>query len=95
MREVYRARETKLGRDVAIKVLPGVFLENPERLARFEREARVPAALNHPHISAIYGVEDAGDLLPATCCRRRAGGCSRRGCFSSACAGISKLGKRT
>lgn len=66
MREVYRARETKLGRDVAIKVLPGVFLENPERLARFEREARVPAALNHPHISAIYGVEDAGDLLPAT-----------------------------
>ena len=59
MGEVYRARDPKLGRDVAIKVLPGVFLENPERRARFEREARVLASINHPHIGAIYGVEDA------------------------------------
>jgi serine/threonine protein kinase len=58
MGEVYRARDTKLGRDVAIKVLPSVFASDPERLARFEREARVLAALNHPHIGAIYGVEE-------------------------------------
>src|SRR6202165_4356915 len=59
MGEVYRARDTKLGRDVAIKILPEVFTSDPERLARFEREARMLAALNHPHIGAIYGVEDA------------------------------------
>jgi serine/threonine-protein kinase len=59
MGEVYRARDTKLGRDVAIKILPEVFASDPERLARFEREARMLAALNHPHIGAIYGVEDA------------------------------------
>ena len=59
MGEVYRARDTKLGRDVAIKVVPDVFLADPERLARFEREARVLAALNHPHIGAIYGLEEA------------------------------------
>src|SRR5467141_1486553 len=59
MGEVYRARDTKLGRDVAIKILPEVFTSDPERLARFEREARTLAALNHPHIGAIYGVEDA------------------------------------
>src|SRR5437870_5052479 len=59
MGEVYRARDVKLGRDVAIKVLPALFTADPERLARFEREARVLAALNHPHIGAIYGLEDA------------------------------------
>ena len=59
MGEVYRARDTKLGRDVAIKILPRVFTSDPERLARFEREARVLAALNHPNIGAIFGVEDA------------------------------------
>src|SRR5687767_555537 len=59
MGEAYRAHDPKLGRDVAIKVLPAVFLENPERRARFEREARVLASINHPHIGAIYGVEDA------------------------------------
>ncbi len=63
MGEVYRARDPKLGRDVAIKVLPGAFLENPERRARFEREARVLASINHPHIGAIYGVEDAEGYL--------------------------------
>src|SRR5580704_17106917 len=59
MGEVYRARDTTLGRDVAIKILPPLFTSDPERLARFEREARMLAALNHPHIGAIYGVEDA------------------------------------
>ena len=59
MGEVYRARDTKLGRDVAIKILPHHFTNEPERLARFEREARVLASLNHPHIGAIYGLEDA------------------------------------
>ena len=58
MGDVYRARDTKLGRDVAIKVLPAVFSSDPERRARFEREAHVLAALNHPHVGAIYGLED-------------------------------------
>jgi serine/threonine protein kinase/Tol biopolymer transport system component len=58
MGEVYRARDTKLGRDVAVKVLPRLFSRNPERLARFEREARLLASLNHPHIAAIYGFEE-------------------------------------
>ena len=62
MGEVYRARDTRLGRDVAIKILPRVFTPDPERLARFEREARMLAALNHPHIGAIYGLEDAEGL---------------------------------
>ena len=57
MGEVYRANDSVLGRDVAIKVLPEAFTEDPERLARFEREAKVLAALNHPHIAAIYGLE--------------------------------------
>ena len=59
MGEVYRAHDTKLGRDVAIKILPRHFTSDPDRLARFEREARVLASLNHPHIGAIYGLEDA------------------------------------
>jgi eukaryotic-like serine/threonine-protein kinase len=63
MGEVYRARDTRLGRDVAIKVLPALFLSDPERRARFEREARLLASLNHPHIAAIYGVEEAGSTL--------------------------------
>jgi Tol biopolymer transport system component len=58
MGEVYRARDTRLGRDVAIKVLPAAFTSDPDRLARFEREARTLAALNHPHIAAIYGIEE-------------------------------------
>ncbi|TDI48725.1 MAG: serine/threonine protein kinase [Acidobacteria bacterium] len=57
MGEVYRARDKKLGRDVAIKVLPEEFAENKERLRRFEREAKVLASLNHPNIAAIYGLE--------------------------------------
>ena len=57
MAEVYRAHDEQLGRDVAIKILPRVSASDPERLARFEQEARLLAALNHPHIGAIYGVE--------------------------------------
>ena len=57
MGEVYRARDTQLDREVAIKVLPEAFTTDPERLARFEREAKVLAALNHPNISSIYGLE--------------------------------------
>ena len=57
MGAVYRARDTKLGRDVAIKILPEAFASDAERLARFEREARTLASLNHPHIEQIYGVE--------------------------------------
>ena len=59
MGEVYRARDTKLGRDVAIKILPAHFAADPDRRARFEREARLLATLNHPHIGAIYGLEDS------------------------------------
>ena len=62
MGEVYRARDSKLGRDVALKILPHVFTGDPDRLARFEREARVLASLNHPHIGAIYGLEDADGI---------------------------------
>ena len=62
MGEVYRARDTKLNRDVAIKVLPDLFANDPERLARFQREAQVLASLNHPHIAAIYGLEDANGI---------------------------------
>jgi len=59
MGEVYRARDTKLGRDVAIKVLPEEFSRDEQRLARFEREAKVLASLNHPNIASIYGVEES------------------------------------
>ncbi len=58
MGEVYRARDTRLGREVAIKVLPEAFAADAERVARFQREAQVLASLNHPNIAAIYGLED-------------------------------------
>lgn len=60
MGEVYRARDSKLGRDVALKVLPATFAGDAERLERFQREAKVLASLNHPNIAAIYGLEDSG-----------------------------------
>jgi len=59
MGEVYRARDTKLRREVALKVLPEAFAADPERRARFTREAQMLATLNHPHIAAIYGVEES------------------------------------
>src|SRR5712691_3983319 len=58
MGEVYRATDTKLGRDVAIKILPESFAHDADRMARFTREAQVLASLNHPNIAAIYSVED-------------------------------------
>jgi len=58
MGEVYRAKDTKLGREVALKILPPTFTNDPERLARFRREAQVLASLNHPHIGAIYGLDE-------------------------------------
>ncbi|HEY6929133.1 MAG TPA: protein kinase [Thermoanaerobaculia bacterium] len=60
MGEVYRARDTKLGREVAIKILPEAFSRDPMRVARFEREARMLASVNHPAIAAIYGAEESG-----------------------------------
>src|SRR5438128_2222100 len=62
MGEVYRARDTKLKRDVALKVLPDAFASDADRLSRFQREAELLATLNHPHIAAIYGLEDAGGV---------------------------------
>ena len=62
MGEVYRARDTKLGRDVALKILPATFVDDPDRVARFQREAQILAALNHPHIAAIYGLEESNGI---------------------------------
>jgi Tol biopolymer transport system component len=62
MGEVYRARDTKLGRDVALKILPSASGSDPDRIVRFEREARLLAALNHPNIATLYGVEDSGTV---------------------------------
>ncbi len=61
MGEVYKARDTKLDRDVALKILPDAFVNDPERLARFQREAKVLASLNHPNIAQIHGLEESGD----------------------------------
>ena len=58
MGEVYRARDTRRSRDVALKVLPEAFADDPERMARFEREAQVLASLNHPNIAQLYGLEE-------------------------------------
>src|SRR5512134_3839938 len=62
MGEVYRARDTQLNRDVALKVLPDSFASDAERLARFTREAQTLASLNHPNIAAIYGIEESRDV---------------------------------
>jgi eukaryotic-like serine/threonine-protein kinase len=64
MGEVYRARDSKLGRDVALKILPKAFMADSDRVARFHREAQVLASLNHPHIAQIYGFdEDNGSFF--------------------------------
>src|SRR5207247_4678985 len=63
MGEVWRATDTKLDRDVAIKILPEAVAQDAERLARFEREAKVLAALNHPNIAAIHGVEERAIVM--------------------------------
>src|SRR4249920_188724 len=62
MGEVYRATDTRLDRDVAIKVLPEAFAADPERIARFQREAKTLASLNHPNIAIVHGLEQAGDV---------------------------------
>ena len=84
MGDVYQAHDTKLDRDVAIKVLPEKFARDPERLARFQREAKMLAALNHPNIAAIYGLEQSGDthylvmeLVPGETLRERSNAHSR------------------
>src|SRR5438034_10013330 len=61
MGDVYQAKDSKLGRSVAVKVLPESFAHDADRVARFEREARVLASLNHPNIAAIYGFENSND----------------------------------
>src|SRR5262245_25498692 len=63
MGTVYRATDTKLNRDVAIKILPDAFGQDPDRMARFEREAQVLASLNHPNIASIYGVEEQAIVM--------------------------------
>src|SRR6187551_600017 len=63
MGEVYRARDTRLGRDVAVKVLPSGLTQDPERRARFEREAKLLASLNHPHVATIHGVEESDGTI--------------------------------
>src|SRR4051812_25922681 len=63
MGAVYRATDTKLNREVAIKFLSGAHAEDPDHLARFTREAQVLAALNHPNIAAVYGVEDRAIIM--------------------------------
>jgi len=65
MGEVYCARDSKLGRDVAIKVLPAAYARDAERMARFQREAKVLASLNHPNIATIHGLEDSIEVPPA------------------------------
>ena len=62
MGQVYRARDTKLNRDVALKILPDAFASDPERLARFTREAQTLASLNHPNIAHIYGLEESNSV---------------------------------
>src|SRR5882762_1735533 len=62
MGEVYRARDSRLGREVAIKVLPESFASDPDRLARFEREAQMLASLNHPNIAIIHGLEESSGV---------------------------------
>src|SRR5499425_3243446 len=79
MGAVYRATDTKLNRDVAIKVLPDSFASDPDRLARFTREAQVLASLNHPNIAAIYGVEERALIMELVEGRTLAGPLSAEG----------------
>ena len=64
MGQVYQATDTKLNRQVALKILPEAFAANPDRLARFQREAQVLASLNHPNIAQFHGIEETDDRAP-------------------------------
>jgi serine/threonine protein kinase len=76
MGKVCRARDTKLNRDLALKVLPDAFASDPDRMARFTREVQTLAALNHPNIAAIYGLESAGvHRVQGAECRVQGAGC--------------------
>ena len=83
MGEVYRARDSKLQRDVALKILPELFALDADRLARFQREAQVLASLNHPNIAAIYGFEEQTDVVSG----RHAAALMETRALSGACAG--------
>ncbi len=89
MGEVWQARDTKLDRDVALKVLPEAFTSDPDRLARFEREAKVLASLNHPNIGSIYGLEEAEGVRAPVWSRRSTRSTAWRTSHSSTC-GASK-----
>src|SRR5690349_17410382 len=78
MGEVYRATDTKLGREVALKILPEAFASDPDRMARFEREAQVLASLNHPNIAAIYGVEERAIVMELVEGKTLAGRCLKK-----------------
>src|SRR5438445_9312424 len=90
MGEVYKAHDTKLGRDVAIKILPEAFAHDPERLSRFQREAKMLASLNHPNIATIHGLEQTNGVhfsdhgtssrrdAARTHCQRRSSAAGRR-----------------
>ena len=86
MGEVFRARDSKLNREVALKILPEAFASDPERLARFRREAQVLASLNHPNIAAIYGFEESNGYAGA--CVGTGRGTNARG---SDCTGLSSI----
>ncbi len=77
MGQVWQATDTKLDRDVALKVLPEAFTSDPDRLARFEREAKVLASLNHPNIGSIYGLEEAEGVKALNSVQSRTSGASR------------------
>src|SRR3977135_2072710 len=87
MGEVWRATDTKLNREVAIKILPDSFAADPDRLARFTREAQVLASLNHPNIAAIYGVEERALVLELPCCSQQVA-VRGHGCGGSGVPGI-------
>ncbi len=70
MGQVWRARDSKLGRDVAVKILPAAVASDPDRLMRFEREARTLASLNHPNIAQIYGIEESSGTMALGCLSR-------------------------
>ncbi len=74
MGEVYQAKDQKLGRDVAIKVLPEELARDADRVARLQREAKVLASLNHPHIAAIHGLEESGGTTSLYSNQRNYGG---------------------